>query len=232
MDRSTPRVLVAVALAAALAACSSDAFTPTTPIGATEAPEAALNVVQVAPSEAPPETTVVSFVAKKGKSFEQKLYLSDTTGAPSFDAHGHGHADDDNGGHGSDHHGKEYLRLTLSKNSLLARPDGTPFANNDTVTITIRVLDPARMLFQFEPAGLTFSPSDPAEIRINYDVANGDLDHNGHHDAADDSLEDHLGIWVQETPGAPFTRLNSLVSKGDKDIRADIPGFSRYAVSY
>ena len=188
--------------------------------------------MEVAPTEAAPETSVVSFVAQKGKSFEQKLYLSDTTGAPSFDNHGPGHADHNDGGHGSDHHGKEYLRLTLKKNSLLARPDGTPFANNDTVTITIRVLDPARMLFQLEPAGLTFSPSDPAELRINYDVANGDLDHNGQHDATDDTLEDHLGIWVQETPGAPFTRLTSLVAKNTKDIRADLPGFSRYAVSY
>lgn len=230
MQFSRHRAKVAVSVAAILAACTSDAFTPTTPIGATESTEAALNVVEVAPSEAGPETTLVTFVAHKGKSFEQKLYLSDTTAAPSLDEHDSGHSDDEQSDSG--HHGKEYLRFTLGKNSLLTQPDGTPFGDHDSVTITIRVVDPARMMFQFEPAGLKFSPSDPAELRINYDVADGDLDHNGRHDAEDDSLEDHLAIWVQETPGAPYTRLTSLVAKSSKDIRADLPGFSRYAVSY
>ena len=200
------RTFLAALLASALAACSSDSFMPTTPAGPTEV---SLNVMTVSPTELP-ETTSVSFYAVKGDKREQRLYSERADGS----------------------RGDEYLRLTVDDNSLLAAPDGRPFLRGDSVLITILVADRSHMLFQFEPAGLTFNPANPAELRVSYAVAGGDLDHDGDHDAADDSLQTHLGIWRQELPGTPFERLPSLVSISSKDVRADLPGFSRYAVSY
>jgi hypothetical protein len=203
------RTLLAALLASTLAACSSDSFMPTTPAGPTEVSESSLNVITVAPTELP-ETTSVSFYAVKGNKREQRLYSERADGS----------------------RGDEYLRLTVDDNSLLAAPDGRPFLQGDSVLITILVADRSHMLFQLEPAGLTFNPANPAELRVSYAVAGGDLDHDGDHDAADDSLQTHLGIWRQELPGTPFQRLPSLVSVSSKDVQADLPGFSRYAVSY
>ena len=203
------RTFLAALLASALAACSSDSFMPTTPAGPTEVSESSLNVITVAPTELP-ETTSVSFYAVKGDKREQRLYSERADGS----------------------RGDEYLRLTVDDNSLLAAPDGRPFVRGDSVRITILVADRSHMLFQFEPAGLTFNPANPAELRVSYAVAGGDLDDDGDHDATDDSLQTHLGIWRQELPGTPFERLPSLVSISSRDVRAGLPGFSRYAVSY
>jgi hypothetical protein len=209
MMPSPNRSLCAALLATALVACSGDSFMPSAADGPTEKTESLLNVIAVAPT-ALPEVSVVTFYAVKGEDREQRLYTVKPDGS----------------------RGDEYLRLTVSDNSLLARPDGTPFANRDSVLISISVLDQSRMMFQFEPAGLTFTPGSPAELRISYAGADGDLDHDGDHDTADDSLETRLAIWRQEVPGAPFLRLPSLISTSDRDVRANLPGFSRYAVSY
>ncbi len=206
---SPNRTLVAALLAATLAACSSDSFMPSVADGPDQLPESSLNALEIAPTEAP-ETTTVSFYAVKGEGREQRLYTRKPDGS----------RDD------------EYLRFTLGNNSLLAAPDGHHYAQGDSVLITISVVDQSRMLFEFQPAGLKFNPGDPAELRVSYAPADGDLDHDGDHDAVDDSLETHLAIWRQETPGTPFERLMSLVSTSDNDIRADVLGFSRYAVSY
>ena len=209
MMPSPNRSLRAALLATALVACSSDSFTPSADDGPTEKSESLLSVIAVSPT-ALPEATIVSFYAVKGQSSEQRLYTVKPDGS----------RDD------------EYLRFTLDGKSLLARPDGTPFINGDSVLITISVVDQSRMMFQFEPSGLKFSPGNPAELRISYAAAGGDLDNDGDHDSADDSLETRLAIWRQETPGTPFQRLSSLISTSDHDVRANLTGFSRYAVSY
>lgn len=209
MMPSPNRSLLAALLATALVACSSDSFTPSADDGPTEKSESLLSVIAVSPT-ALPEATIVSFYAVKGQSSEQRLYTVKPDGS----------RDD------------EYLRFTLDGKSLLARPDGTPFINGDSVLITISVVDQSRMMFQFEPSGLKFSPGNPAELRISYAAAGGDLDNDGDHDSADDSLETRLAIWRQETPGTPFQRLSSLISTSDHDVRANLTGFSRYAVSY
>ena len=114
--------------------------------------------------------------------------------------------------------GDEYLRLRVDDEALLAYPDGTPFAEGDSVLITVRVVDPARLLFEFEPAGLTFSPRRPAELKIRYDKADDDLDEDGDVDLEDDDLELTLAIWRQESDGDPFVRLGScsIDDRGDR----------------
>jgi hypothetical protein len=200
-------------IAALLAAACSESGIPTEPFGPTEQPVTDLNIVAVAPAAAEPAASSVSFYAFKDKRTEGRISLADQPG------HGSGL-------------GTEYLRLIIPKDALLAHPDGTPFAARDSILITIRVADPTRILFEMEPSGLRFDPSAMPELRIRYDVADDDLDHNGRHDADDDSIEDHLGIWRQETPGGPFVRLESVVARNNHEVRASLTGFSRYAIAY
>ncbi|MBA3710684.1 MAG: hypothetical protein H0W83_17905 [Planctomycetes bacterium] len=181
-----------------------------TPGGPTESSEAMLNIVEVAPGSPPPEATVVTFYARSGTESQGRVFLGD--------------------GHGG--RGAEYLRLTLDRNSLAAHPDGSPFADGDSIQITIRVMDPSKILFQMEPAGLRFSDTSPAELRISYAPADGDLDHNGRKEEVDDSLENHLAIWRQAGTGTAYIRLPSTVSRSGRTVRADLPGFSRYAIAY
>lgn len=206
---SPNRTLLAALFAGMLAGCSSDSFTPSVADGPTELSESSLNVIGVAPT-ALPEATVVSFYAVKGQNREQRLYTTRPDGS----------------------RGDEYLRLTVGTGTLLASPDGRPFTTGDSVLISISVLDQSRMMFEFQPSGLKFNPASPAQLRISYAAANGDLDRDGDHDSIDDSLETRLAIWRQETPGTPFERLMSLISTSNHDVRASLTGFSRYAVSY
>jgi hypothetical protein len=128
--------------------------------------------------------------------------------------------------------GEEYLRLEVDAEALLARPDGTPFADGDSVLITVRVADPDRLLFEFQPAGLTFDPDRPAELRIHYNHADDDLDEDGDIDLDDETLELTIGIWRQESDGDPFERLGSLLFDELEEIEAELQGFSRYALAY
>ena len=128
--------------------------------------------------------------------------------------------------------GERYLELRVDAEALAARPDGSPIADGDSVLITVRVVDPAQLLFEFEPAGLTFSPSRPAELRIHYNHADDDLDEDGDVDLDDASLELTVGIWRQENDGDPFERLGSLLIDDLEEAEADLQGFSRYALAY
>jgi hypothetical protein len=128
--------------------------------------------------------------------------------------------------------GERYLELRVDAEALAARPDGSPIADGDSVLITVRVVDPARLLFEFEPAGLTFSPSRPAELRIHYNHADDDLDEDGDVDLDDETLELTIGIWRQENDGDPFERLGSLLIDDLEEAEAELQGFSRYALAY
>ncbi len=214
MRRSTSRQFPrrpVVWFASLLVAACSESGLPTDPLGPTEQPETQLNIVAVAPTADEPAASAVSFYAFRNKRSEGRIGLS---------------------GHPGNGLGNDYVRLIIPKDALLAYPDGTPFATKDSVLITIRVADPARILFEMEPSGLRFDPSAMPELRIRYDVADDDLDHNGRHDAADDSIEQHLGIWRQEAPGDQFVRLESVVTRHNNEVRTNLTGFSRYAIAY
>ena len=128
--------------------------------------------------------------------------------------------------------GEEYLRFSVDNETLLDYPDGTPFVEDDSVLITVRVVDPARLLFEFDPAGLSFDPNRPAELKIHYNHADDDLDEDGDVDIDDEALELTLSIWRQESDGDPFVRLGSLLLDALEEIDAELNGFSRYALAY
>ncbi|HEX6536796.1 MAG TPA: hypothetical protein VF041_19570 [Gemmatimonadaceae bacterium] len=116
----------------------------------------------------------------------------------------------------------EFVRFEVPDQSIAA----------DSVQITMTVVDPARMVVQFEPAGLTFAADRPARLELKYAEADGDLNDDGLVDAVDDALKLTLSIWRQEQPGDPWVKVPSVSVELEDDVRADIFGFTRYAIAY
>src|SRR5512143_503421 len=194
-----PRLRRIVAWTAPLLAAACQDGSRSSPLGPSEEPAADLKIIALSPESAPPDLAAVSFYAYQGRHSRGSIRLTDQPGIA---------------------RGREYLRLTMPKDALLARPDGSPSAPGDSVLFTIRVADPTRILFEMEPEGLRFNPSSMPELRIRYDIAAGDLNHDGRHDAQDDSVETHLAIWRQPAPGSAFVRLESAVRRHDQEVRA------------
>lgn len=180
--------------------------------GGTIKPPSELTILRLAEGSPPLFNPVMSFYAVRGESREGEI---------SF-------VDDERPGEP----GEKYLELKVDGEALAAGPDGSPFAEGDSVLITVRVVDAARLLFEFEPAGLTFDPSRPAELKIHYDHADDDLDEDGDVDPNDATLELTIGIWRQENDRDPFQRLGSLLIDDLEEVEAELGGFSRYALAY
>lgn len=195
----------------ALALACSDSGGPDDGDG-TIKPPSELTILRLAEGSPPLFNPVTSFYAVRGENREGEI---------SF-------VDDERPGEP----GEQYLELKVDAEALAARPDGSPFAEGDSVLITVRVVDAAQLLFEFEPAGLTFNPSRPAELKIHYDHADDDLDEDGDVDLDDETLELTIGIWRQENDGDPFARLGSLLIDDLEEVEAELQGFSRYALAY
>lgn len=197
--------LLPIALAA-VAACS-DAGAPDT--GGTK-PPSELTIIRLPAGSPAIWNPVDSFWAKKGQDRELRIYFDAPGGGP----------------------GEEYMRFRVDAASLQALPDGTPIAVGDSVLITIRVLDPQEIQFEFLPAGLTFNPSQPAELKIEYGETGGDLDDDGDVDTDDSTIEQEMSIWKQEQPGWDYLKVGSVKFEELEEIEAEILGFTRYAIAY
>jgi len=155
-----------------------------------------------APGTPPLETYDTSFVAVAGEDHEVRIDYTD---------------------------GAECLRFELDGGSLLRRPDGTRFEAGDTVTIRIRVVDAGYFTFEFQPAGLRFSPGHPARLRANYQFAHPDYNGDGEVDGDDGDFE--FGWWRQEMPGQLWERIGSVRRHDLSEVRAELRGFTRYALA-
>jgi hypothetical protein len=204
MCRTRLFTLSAAVLLAGTTACS-DSTGP----GNTR-PPSALNVVRLAPASLPLFNATDSFYAKKGEDRELRIYFQDDVGGS----------------------GEEFLRFRVDAPTLLARPDGTPFASGDSVLITIRVVDPAKVMFDMEPSGLTFDPARPAQLKIHYVHADHDFNEDGTVNNLDTAIKSQLAIWRQESLTDPFIRLGSVNAEDLEEIDAAILGFTRYAIAY
>jgi hypothetical protein len=198
-------VWFAAVLLAGASACSDSAGP-----GETTRPPLELNFVRLAPTSPPLFQAEASFYAVQGEDREVRLSFQDLTGGE----------------------GEEFLRLRVRPGSLRARPDGSPILPGDSVLITVRVADPVNLEFEMEPSGLTFSPAEPAELKIHYDHADHDFNEDGIVNTVDDGIKSQLAIWRQELPTDPFVRLGSVNVEGTEEINADILGFTRYAIAY
>jgi hypothetical protein len=196
----------ALATAALAAAGCSDSNGP----GGTTRPPEELAILRLAATSPPVWNPEISYWARNDQDSEAKIWFEDSEGNA----------------------GEEYLRFRVPSQGLLVYPDGTPFGPQDSVLITIRVVDPTLLFFEFEPAGLRFNSEEPAELEIEYAEADDDLDDDGDVDAEDEALEGEIYVWRQRNPGDPFERLVTLRFEDLDELEADIPGFSRFAIAY
>lgn len=125
-----------------------------------------------------------------------------------------------------------FLRFRVPKRALLARPNGTPIATGDSIQITITLLDPVHLEVGFEPSGLTFSPSDPARLKLSFLEADEDLNHDGKVDGSDTTIQGLLAIWKRESATQPWMKLTTIVSTGTHEVEADVTGFTSYAIAW
>jgi hypothetical protein len=206
------RVTLLAVVALAAAACSDSATG-----GGGGTPPGQLNVIRL-PVTAPPlcQDSTGAWFLKNGEDKEIKLefpvsgQLADCAAGPTDD----------------------FARLEVKKLSLLRRPNGTLIVDGDSVFISLKWVGNDSILFEFQPTGLLFDPSDPPELRIHYDQAGSDLNGDGEDDSEDDDIEQRLDIWRQERPGDPFFRVGTGHSESLKEVEAKLNGFSRFALAY
>ncbi len=177
----------------------------------TTAPPTALHYLRPGPTTPPIAARTVSFWAVEGQRAEVRLMYRPHAG--SVDS-------------------VEFARFRVDDRSLVSYPDGSPIAAGDSVLITLTVVDTLQYVVEFQPSGLVFSASRPARLWLKYGEADPDLNEDHVVDAADTALVQSLRIWKQEQPGDPFSLLPSTVNLVELEVEADVPGFTRFAVSY
>jgi hypothetical protein len=112
------------------------------------------------------------------------------------------------------------------------RPDGSTIAWGDSVLVTA-IVDPENIRVSLEPTGLQFSSYHPAELKMWWTGANGDLNGDGLVDGQDAEIETQwLGLWFQEGTGSPWTQIPAEKSVSEKRLKAYLKHFSGYAVSW
>ncbi|MBL8978582.1 MAG: hypothetical protein JNM53_09225 [Gemmatimonadetes bacterium] len=127
---------------------------------------------------------------------------------------------------------EDFLRLKIEKLALLRYPNGNLVSNGDSVFISVKWVGADSILFDLEPSGLTFDPAKPADLKIEYDELNDDLDGDGDTDAEDADIEQQIDIWRQAKPGDPFVKVGTGKIEDQNEIEAKLLGFSRYAIAY
>lgn len=204
------------ALAGLVLACggAEDGLAPggvRAPVAAASVPESELHFLQPASGAPPLAATSVSFYAVRGQDREASLWYHRRPGAPDS---------------------SRLVRLRVDRRSLVNAPDGTPLAPGDSVLITLTVVDPARLIVEYQPAGLVFAPRRPAKVTYWYLEADHDFNGDGVVDALDRALERSFGVWGQEQPGDPWNSVPVIRQPLVDQIEGSIPGFTRYAVAY
>jgi hypothetical protein len=125
-----------------------------------------------------------------------------------------------------------YLTIFVPPSGLYRRPDGATIAHGDSLLITVSI-DPAQLLVRFEPSGLVFNPSAPAQLEMLYGGAEGDLDGDGDVDADDGLIgETKLGLWFQQDVGDLWYSMTSLHEPDDQWFNTYLFHFSGYVVSW
>jgi hypothetical protein len=173
--------------------------------GEIQKPTTDLHFLRLSASAPQLQSTVVSFYARKGEDREIRVRFKN---------------------------GEDYLRFRVFANSLSLRPDGSAFAVGDSVLITITITDPTTLAADFQPTGLKFASSAPARLQFEFGEADKDLNDDGVINGTDTALIPQISTWRQETAGAPWVKVNSVVEIELNEVQADIFGFTGYALAY
>jgi hypothetical protein len=190
-------------LGAVVAACADGS-----PSGPAEKPASELVFLRAAGGAPPLQTSRIQFWAKAGDGIEREIRYANTSP---------GYA------------GDECLRFKIPGNGLWKKPDGSLFQRGDSVLITVTVVDLQHFSFDFQPSGIQFSPDHPAELRISFRWADPDLNGDGVVDDRDRSF--NFGIWKQEADGLPWKRITSQRDSDLQEVRANVLGFTKYAMA-
>ena len=126
----------------------------------------------------------------------------------------------------------EFLRFRVDAGTLSRRPDGSSFAVNDSILITIMITDLSRLILDFQPSGLRFNAQRPAQLKIRYENADHDFDEDGDEDEGDLRLEGTFNIWRRENATQPWFPLGSIRHLEIDEVEADIFGFTNHALAY
>lgn len=197
------RSLALIGFTALLASCDS-----TAPAGK-QTDE--LRFIRLAPDAPPLAAQTVSFMAKTGEDREARIFFRPRPGESDS---------------------SEFLRFRVDAGTLSRRPDGSAFAADDSILITITMTGGADLIFDFQPSGLRFNTVRPARLKIRYENADHDFDEDGDEDDVDLSLEGTFNIWRQETTTQPWFPLGSILHLELDEVEADIFGFTNHALAY
>lgn len=126
----------------------------------------------------------------------------------------------------------EFLRFRVDAGALSRRPDGSSFAVNDSILVTITITDLSRLILDFQPSGLRFNTQRPAQLKIRYENADHDFDEDGDEDDGDLRLEGTFNIWRRENTTQPWFPLGSIRHLEIDEVEADIFGFTNHALAY
>jgi hypothetical protein len=120
-----------------------------------------------------------------------------------------------------------FLSLTTTDQQFV--PGVGELAMGDSVLITV-IVDTTKIGVSLQPTGLLFGT--PAEFKIWYGGASGDLNGDGVVDSADEAVEAQLlGLWYREDASEPWTHLTASQSLEDKSFTYGLAHFSEYAVA-
>ncbi len=120
-----------------------------------------------------------------------------------------------------------FLRFTTADPTFV--PGLGTLAPGDSVLITVTV-DPWVLAVELEPNGLKFGQ--PAQLKLWYGGAGGDLNGDDLVDGADADIESRLlGIWYQ-AGDSPWSPIPSTKSVSEKSLESYLEHFSGYAVSW
>jgi len=201
------RLTFALVVVVAMALACTDTGGP-----ASGSPRARLNFVLQDSTYKPLLAARDSFWAKVGVNRQLQLFYQGTTPADT---------------------GPEFLRFEVANDALFRKPDGTAFGPNDSILITVTVVDPQQFWFEFEPSGLQFRPDKPARLKVKYQYAEHDFNGDGRIDAADSEIEGVLDLWRREPPDTLWFHVVGAVKFEDLDeIDANLISFSQYAVAW
>ena len=197
-----------------------------------------LRILEHSPSALLLETYKASFKACRNKSqtLQIRYAYAGSNGEGDDDDDGEGDDDDDGEGDDDDESSEAssdlFLELTVPKKSLYRRPNGEPFGKKDCVKITVEV-DPTLLVAHFKPAGLVFSGSRPARLRMWYAEANPDLNGDGVVDYDDEQTRDRsLGIWRLPLLDEPWHQIGAVHYRDAYRFEAELYEFSHYAVAH
>lgn len=121
-----------------------------------------------------------------------------------------------------------FLRFKIPINGLVAGASGVPLARGDSILITMSI-DTVLFSVDFQPAGVVFSGSSPAQLAIWYKNANPDLNNDGIVDATDEALQQQLAFWYH---GKVWLQQWSKSDTTNLSVSGSIYHFSQYAVGW